>query len=229
MKKCSLSLLFIIIYVIIILCFIGCNSTGRHDPSINPGGIELSVEPGERWLGKMKVFIFSTDKTPQMAAWIENEQGIYISTIIVTNKNAKKKWISAPKEGRPEALPVWNNKIQNMIDISQIDSVSAATSKGAVDARIDNGSLVNGQKYSVYLEINHSFDYNDFWTESNSGVNGQPSLIYHANFIAGVPGRTELYPIGYGSVDGSDGNIIYGFNGITTALTIINNVYLTIN
>ena len=228
MKKYCLSLLFIIFNAIILLCFIGCNSGSKHKSSINLGGIELSVEPGERWLGKMKILIFSINKTPQMAAWIENEQGNYISTIIVTNKNVKKNWTSAPKEGRPEALPVWNNKIQNNINISQIDSVSAATSKGAVDVKINNGSLINGQEYSVYLEINHSFDYNDFWTENNSGVNGQPSLIYHANFIAGVPGRIALYPIGYGSVDGSDGNIIYGFNGITTALTIIKNVNLTV-
>jgi len=229
MKKYCLSLLFIIINAIILLCFIGCNSGSKHKSSINLGGIELSVEPGERWLGKKKIFIFSLDRTPQMAAWIENAQGNYVSTIIVTNKNAKNKWISAPKEGRPEALPVWNNKIQNNINISQIDSVSAATSKGAVDVIIDNNSLINEQEYSVYLEINHSFDYNDFWTENNSGVNGQPSLVYHAKFIAGVPGRIELKPIGYGSVDGSDGNIIFGFNGITTALEIIKNVYLTVN
>jgi len=225
MKKCSL---LFIINAVILLCFIGCHSESKSNSSINHDGIELSVEPGERWLGKMKILIFSLDQTPQMAAWIENAQGNYESTIIVTNKNAKKKWVSAPKEGRPEALPVWNYKIQNSNSISQIDSVSAATSKGAVDVKINNGSLINGQEYSVYLEINHSFDYNDFWTENNSGVNGQPSLIYHANFIAGVPGRIALYPIGYGSVDGSDGNIIYGFNGITTALTIIKNVNLTV-
>ena len=89
------------------------------------------------------------DRTPQMAAWIEDGQGNYVSTIIVTNKNAKRKWIAAPKEGRPEALPVWNNKVQN--NTAQIDSVSAATSKGAVDVQINNDSLLNGKEYNVYL------------------------------------------------------------------------------
>ena len=219
-----------LIFVIIIVAFIGnysCNLDEKNKSSINPKGMELSVEPDEYWLGKKKIFIFSLDRTPQMAAWIEDDQGNYFSTIIVTNKNAKKKWISAPKEGRPEALPVWNHKIQN--STVKIDSVSAATSKGAVDVQIDNGSLTIGQEYNVYLEINHSFDYNDFWTENNSGVNGQPSLIYHAKFIAGTSGRIELNPIGHGSVDGSNGNIVFGLKEITTALRIVKDAYIIIN
>ena len=216
----------LLVCVITAIALFGCVGGNKKNSSINLNGIELSIEPGEKWLGKKKILIFSSDRTPQTAAWIEDNQGNYISTIIVTNKNAKRKWISAPKEGRPEALPVWNNKIQN--NTAQIDSVSAATSKGGVDVQIDNDSLLNGQEYNVYLEINHSFDYNDFWTEKNSGVNGQPSLIYHAKFIAGTSGKTELKPIGYGSVDGSNGNIVNGLDGMTTALAIIKDVYIII-
>jgi hypothetical protein len=78
------------------------------------------------------------------------------------------------------------------------------------------------------LEINHSFDYNGFWTKDNSGVNGQPSLIYHAKFIAGTPAKINLMPFGYGSVDGSNGNITQGFENFTTALTIIKGAYIII-
>jgi len=215
------------IAVIATFAFFGCNTGEKSSQLTIPNGMELSVEPGEYWLGKRKLFIFSLDRTPQMAAWIENDHGNYISTIIVTNKNAKKKWLNAPKEGRPEALPVWNYKIHN--NTSQIDSVSAATSKGAVDVQIDNDSLINGQEYNVYLEINHSFDYNNFWTENNSGVNGQPSLIYHAKFIAGTSGKINLSLIGHGSVDGSNGNIFKELEGMTTALSIIKNAYIIIN
>jgi hypothetical protein len=152
----------IFIFAIILTAFFGysgCNTEGkRNNQTITPDGTELSIEPGEHWLGKMKVFIFSVNKTPQMAAWIEDHQGQYVSTITVTNRSAKKDWISAPKEGRPEALPVWNHRIQK--NRTQIDGVSAATSKGAIEVQIDNGSLINGSEYNVYLEINHSFDYN---------------------------------------------------------------------
>ena len=106
MKKINL-----LVFVVGVITLIGCVGGNKNNSSININGIELSIEPGEKWLGKKRIFIFSMDRTPQMAAWIENEQGNYISTIIVTNKNAKRKWINAPKEGRPEALPVWNNKI----------------------------------------------------------------------------------------------------------------------
>ena len=104
-----------------------------------------------------------------------------------------------------------------------------ATPKGTVYTQIDNGSLTNGREYNVYLEINHSFDYNEYFTKNNSGVNGQPSLIYHAKFIAGKPGKIKLNPIGHGSVNGSDGNIVLGFDRITTALKIIKNAYIIIN
>ena len=97
----------------------------------------------------MKVFIFSIKKTPQMAAWIEDDQGNYISTIAVTNRSAKNSWRSAPKEGRPEALPVWSHRIQN--NMEQIDSVSSATPKGAINVHVDNRSLINGQEYSAYF------------------------------------------------------------------------------
>jgi hypothetical protein len=206
---------------------IGCNSEGKNKQSINTNGMELSVEPGEHWKGKKKIFIFSLIRTPQMAAWIEDNQGHYISTITVTNRSAKKNWISAPNEGRPEALPVWNHKIQN--NTAQIDSVSAATSKGSVDVKIDNGSLINGQEYNVYLEINHSFDNNDTWPKKENDVNGQPSLIYHAEFVAGTDGRIKLNPIGHGSVNGFDGNIVQELSGMTTALTIIKDAYIIIN
>src|SRR5215510_6477387 len=87
----------------------GCQSPNTKSAVAIHDAMELIVEPGEHWLGKMKVFIFSVKKTPQMAAWIEDENGQYIATITVTSRSAQNSWRSAPKEGRPEALPVWNH------------------------------------------------------------------------------------------------------------------------
>jgi len=188
--------------------------------------MELIVEPGDHWFGKMKVFVFSIKKTPQIAAWIEDEEGQYTATITVTSRSAKENWRSAPKTGRPEALPVWNHKRQNNSLSDDIDTVTSATPKGSVEAKIDNGLLIDGNKYNVYLEINHSFDYNGYWTKDNSGDNGQPSVIYHAQFTAGEPCHKPLVPIGHGSVDGSNGNITGGLENFTTALNIVKDVFI---
>jgi hypothetical protein len=222
MKKLSLTV-FVVIVINLIGC-VGCNSGGKNMQSIVSDRIEITIEPGEHWHGKMKMFIFSIKKTPQIAVWIEDDQGNYVSTITATGKSVKNNWKSAPKEGRPEALPVWNHKRQNSAE--EIDIVSSATPKGSVDIQIDNGSLINGQDYNIYLEINHSFDYNDYWTKDNSGVNGQPSLIYYAQFTAGVSCRIPLVPIGHGSVDGSNGDIASGLENFTSALSIVKNAYI---
>jgi len=222
MKKLVL-LAFIIVVISLLGCF-GCNTGGKNMQSIISDGIELTIEVGEHWYRKMKMFIFSVKKTPQLAVWIENDQGNYVSTITATSKSVKNNWISAPKEGRPEALPVWNHKRRNSTE--EIDIVSSATPKSTVDIQIDNDSLTSGQEYNVYLEVNHSFDYNEHWTANDSGVNGQPSVIYHAKFIAGTSSRIKLNPIGHGSVDGSNGNIVYELDSFTTALTIIKEVYI---
>jgi hypothetical protein len=213
-----------------LIAFVGCAAVKSAAPDlITDNTITLSVEPGAQWQGRMKFFIFSVKKMPQLAAWIEDGNGMYISTITITNRGAKKNWRSAPEEGRPEALPVWNQKIQNNATQHEIDAVSSATSKGSVEAQINDGLLINGQEYHVYLEVNHSYDYNETYPESITGVNGQPSALYHAQFIAGQSGTTSLAPLGRGSVDGSNGTITKGLEGLTTALEIIKSAYVISN
>ena len=221
MKKLVLT-----IFAVIFFGCVGCNTEGKNTQSIISDSMELIIEGGEHWLGNMKVFIFSVRKTPQIAAWIEDEEGRYIATITVTNRSAKKNWRSAPQTGRPEALPVWNHRHSVKSSLGDIDTVTTATPKNSVEAKIDKNLLINGNTYNVFLEINHSFDYNDYWTKDNSGVNGQPSLVYHTQFTAGVPCRTPLVPIGHGSVDGSNGDIVNGLENFTSALSIVKNAYI---
>jgi hypothetical protein len=206
----------------------GCQSSGENQPPDNGHEIEISVEQGAHWEGRMKVFLFSMKKYPQMAAWIEDSNGNYITTISVTEKGARKKWTAAPKEGRAVSLPVWNHRVPRDLPSEAIDTVSSATTSDFVSAGIDRDSLVAGNSYIVFLEINHSFDYNDQWTKENSGVNGQPSVIYNAPFVAGQSGHMPLVPIGQGSVDGSNGDIVRNLEYITTALTIIDTAAITV-
>ena len=211
-----------------------CLGFSCQTPKEKPAGelsdaMELIVEPGSHWQGKMKVFIFSIKKTPQMAAWIEDPEGRYIATFSVTERGAKNKWRGAPAEGRLEALPVWNHAVGKNESGESLDAVSSASTKGKVDAKIDGESLVNGNEYRAFLEVNQSFDYNDFWNEGNSGVNGQPSAIYRAEFIAGKRGEVSFSPIGHGSADGADGSINPELKSLTTALEIISSARLIIH
>ncbi|MDR0323740.1 MAG: DUF2271 domain-containing protein [Treponema sp.] len=210
--------------------YCSCTTGETKEPTSDiQTNMELAVEPGENWFRKMRVFLFILRKSsPQLAAWIEDNNGNYLSTITVSEKSVKENWISAPKEGRPEALPVWSYRQQHYSVTNDVDTMSSATKKGSFEANIDRESLVNGNTYNVFLEINHSFDYNDYWTKDNSGVNGQPSLVYHAQFIAGQSGHISLVPIGHGSVNGSDGNIVRELESIISALSIVRNASITI-
>ena len=203
-----------------------CQSPSKDSGTYPGDTLELTVEGGDHWQEKMKVAFFSVKKTPQMAAWIEDEGGRYIATITVTNRGARQKWRGSPKEGRPEALPVWNYRQKNNTSPGDIDAASTATPKGSVEAKVNKTLLSDGNTYNVFFEINHSYDYNDYWTEENSGVNGQPSLVYHAQFTAGKPGSIKLVPVGHGSVDGSTGTITNSLGSITTALDIVKQVTL---
>ena len=194
----------------VFLSIMGCNG-GKTKIS----NVDVMIDKGETWLG-------AKGSGPQFVLWVEDEDGNYIATLFVTQRSTNKNF------NRPEALPVWRHKK----DGSQtIDAVSGATlQESPFQGYIDKDLLVDGQKYIVFLEINNSFDYNDFWNENNSGGNGQPSLIYCGTFFAGQDDSIEIVPnpIGYGSVDGSNGTITDGTENLTTALQRIKEVHLII-
>lgn len=186
---------------------------------------ELEVIPGKRWNSTMWIGPVPMKKAPQIAAWIETESGEFIATLTVSSRASRESWIGSPKDGRPEALPVWSHARGGA---QATDAETSATPKAGLAISGSTVSLIPGHRYRVRIEVNHSFDYNQSWPkraregEANySGVNGQPSLVYEALITAGSPGKTEFTPTGTGSIDGSDGVIRSGTQGITTALSII--------
>lgn len=149
-----------------------------------------------------------------------------MDTIYVTSKVAKKSWYGAPSAGRPEALPVWTHARNQQV--LAVDSVTGATPQGSVHREaLLAGSLKPG-RYVVKVEINGSYDYNARYTRSTAGVNGQPSVIYRGELSIG-DGQSDavLVPFGTGSLDGSNGDITPGLDGITTALDIFKSVEIS--
>jgi len=201
---------------LLLLCAV---QSGAQTSQVKGRTFTLTVTPGKDYGASTTILLFiRIPLYAQIACWLETPDGKYVDAIYVTPKGAKKSFFSAPARGRPEALPVWYHRQAGKPAVP--DAVSGATaSKEAAHAK---RLAVGPGRYVVFLEVNRSYDYNERYTKANSGVNGQPSLIYRAELEAGKdPSRARFEPIGTGSVDGSDGTITPGLEGITTALTLI--------
>ena len=178
--------------------------------------ITISVGAGENWKQK---------REPQVAIWLEDVDGNYIRTLYVTERASHKSWIMSPKEGRPESLPVWYHAskfepAKKAAPAMELDAVTGATPKGGIifDAKLED------KAYVLRAEFNTSFDYNDFYTKKNSGVNGQPSVIYEAIIPADFNKSSEeirLEFAGTGSLDGADGLLHKDTAGLTSSRTIV--------
>jgi len=197
--------------------------------------VSVSVTQGADWISTVKMGIMTVKKAPQYAAWIETTDGKYVQTLMVTSRAANGKWRAAPAKGRPEALPVWLAAKASGALKSDIDAATSATPEAGAAVTGKAGGLVPGMEYVVRFEINHSFDYNAAWPKDAekgdagfSGVNGQPSLVYEARFVAGKQAVVSLRPVGHGAVDGSSGALIPGIDGMTSALYIAGSVTVTI-
>ncbi len=187
--------------------------------------IKINVIPGENWKEKREA---------QAVIWLEDLNGNYIQTLYVTERAARKNWIFSPKEGRPESLPVWYNaskydaaksaKKEKGLEGAEFDAVTNATPKSGIQitSQIPDGDFV------LKAEFNTSFDYNDFYTKKNSGVNGQPSVVYSteisASDLANSNGRITMEFYGTGSPDGTDGKIHDSAEKLTTAKSIVKNI-----
>jgi len=208
----------ILISFVITACAGGEPAAEVLKPGTDSGArIELHLIPGPYYSKNMGFLWFTYTVRPQIAAWIETPEGSYLDTLYVTEAAATKKYRAAPKQGRPEALPVWFAR-----KTGSADAVSAPTALGtAVEYGNGIAARLPAGNYTIMLEVNRSYDYNGTYSKMNSGVNGQPSVIYRANLEIGKgPKEVRFEPIGIGSVDGSDGNIRPNLEGIDTALEL---------
>lgn len=218
--KSSMKKIFIAFFALMIFQQIWAKETSGN---MRTAQISAVITPGSEWKGKFP---------PQFALWIQDENGNFSQTIFATKKASNKKWIFAPKEGRPESLPVWYHSCKNFYvsePKNEMDAVTSATPKGSfeISRKIQ---LSAEKKYFVYAEVNKSFDYNEFYpkdAEKNfaeySGVNGQPSAVYRAEFsFENLEANLEL--VGTGSLDGKSGSIEGKTETLTTAKNLVEKI-----
>ena len=190
---------------------------------LGPGSgprLELRLAPGPHYSARRGFGPFGYTVRPQVAAWVESPEGSYLGTLYVTARAERGDWRAAPERGRPEALPVWSR-----LRGAEAEAVSAATSPGETRAAAQLSARLPAGRYVVMLETNRSYDWNAAYPKESAGVNGQPSLVYRAEIDSSGPAcEAPLELVGRGSVDGSDGEIRPGAEGITTALELFSSM-----
>jgi hypothetical protein len=189
---------------------------------------------------------------PMMAAWIEDMDGNFLQTIYVNESVAKGYYAYAKKDHgkwqpgeavRPASLPVWAHSrglqskeghfmptIQNPVP----DAYTAATPEAdfAVYSKTQKSGL---EKVKIFFEINQSWDWNEFWTNSKYPedpeykTSSQPSVVYATTLNFKNKGEVvHLHPIGHGHHSGKDGTINPDLSTLTTALKIVDTVMVEI-
>ncbi|MCH4242310.1 MAG: DUF2271 domain-containing protein [Prevotella sp.] len=240
MKKMSLKLSCMILTII--LC--SCNKKLIEYKS---GDVEVHIEQGSEWLHDYPLFLGIKKKNPpQIAIWIEDMQGHYLSTIYVTHKIATQSWQMANGNRRKSALPDWcysrGVKYEDGLYLPTkkhpfVDGISGATPRGSFSVKLSPTASL--RQFVVKIELNHSTDFNESYPKSakpgdanysgGEGGSGQPAVVYAAD-IDLSSGKTtyDATLIGHSSPDGSSGKIYSDVSGLTTALHIVKRITISI-
>lgn len=225
--------------------FPGCTT----DLQITSGELEVSIEEGSGWLHKHPLFLGISFRTPpQIAVWVEDENGVFLGSLYVSKKAAAQGWLPSVGEGldpkdirRPEALPVWSHRrgirysdglYMPTANDPVVDAVTSATPKNGLDfAFAPEAGL---RKFRIFAELNQSLDFNGTYpkdaargTSGYSGGefgSGQPSLVYYCEVDLDSPEEEYVFTLaGQGSADGSDG-LVRPTLGITDAAEIVDRI-----
>ncbi|HUS89735.1 MAG TPA: hypothetical protein VMW91_10345, partial [Desulfosporosinus sp.] len=158
--------------------------------------------------------IFLIEKNCQIAIWLVNEQGVFVDTVYVTRKVAKKglgnrggkiddKWGGS----RLSVLPVWayqrgidygGGNFYPTKDRPLVDAISSATPKAGEFVWLWHpNKILKAGKYYYYIEVNKSFDDNKH--HDYSWYRGQPSVVWRGSIeVRNQISKSEAKIIGHG-------------------------------
>ncbi len=155
---------------------------GKSEQSFDYEIINLNKTKGQQ---KFRIEIEKGEafKFPLFVVWTEDQQGHYIETLYVSRVISSSKFDFGKKiDGqwlpdiirRPESLPYWSHKrgvkaedgLYIPLNNSQdLDAVTGATPSGNSLILSSSKAIYKG-KYNVFVELNQSFDWNDFYTKT---------------------------------------------------------------
>lgn len=224
-----------------------CTSCNEDLLEYKYGDLQVVIEKGDAWLHDFPLFLGIERKNPpQIAMWVEDMSGKYISTIYVSHKIATESWLGNKGNRRKEALPTWcyargvvypDGLYVPTKDQPVTDAVTGATPQGSFDIKMSPvGSLT---RFVVKVEVNHSTDWNENYPknaregESNySGGkegSGQPAVVYATtvDLESGIK-QYKASLIGHSSPDGNNGVVDSDTSSLTTATHIVKEITINI-
>ena len=216
------------------------------------GDLKIYVEQGENWIHDFPLFLgIKLKNPPQIAIWLEDMQGHYLSTVYVSHKIATQSWQANGGNPRKEALPHWQHAraLKNIdgftgatpkggLHIQPVtDGVTGATPRGSFDVKLRPADML--KQFTVKIELNHSTDFNDSYPESakegdpdysgGKEGSGQPAVVYAAGIdLLSGENVFEAVLAGHSSPDGASGKIETDLSQLTTALHIVKKITVTI-
>lgn len=208
-----------------------CCSCQKDLVEYQNGDMKITVTAGKEWKHDFSMFLGLKKKNPpQIALWLEDMQGNYLSTLYVSHKTGTGSWQGNGGDPRNEALPYWNHKSNHNTGKKVPDAVSGATPKEDFDIKmLPNKNL---EKFRIKAEFNHSTDWNEYYPESAkagdenyTAESGQPAVVYEA-IIDLTSGQEELKAqiIGHSSPDGTTGELYTDLSKLTTAVDIVKEI-----
>ena len=211
-----------------ILPFVLLGSCDKELVEYEKGSVEIVVERGDAWLHDFPLFLGIKRKNPpQIAVWIEDAQGRYLSTVYASSKIATQSWLAQYADGL--YLPTKSEPLA--------DGISGATPRGSFDLKLSPGAGLD--RFVVKVEVNHSTDFNETYPESAkegepgySGGrhgSGQPAVVYAADVdLSSGREQFEAVLVGHSSPDGSSGGIDPDISGLTSALRIVERITIRV-
>ncbi len=188
---------------------------------------------------------------PLFAIWLADEYGKYIQTLYVSEsiglgvfKRASRKtgrWLAGEIQ-RPATLPFWahqrgvKNEFGTYLPTPKLpvaDAYTGATPTASFVLNSITEEPLSG-KYKIMLELNQSWDWNEWWTNDRPYDNEyktscQPALVYMAEIDTNNrKAEYVLKPIGHSHCSGADGSLTADLSTITTALKIAKNITVKI-
>ena len=189
---------------------------------------------------------------PLYAVWLADSTGNFIQTLYVSESIGKGVFKRADhntgkwQEGeiqRPAALPYWVHARNTLNEKGTllptpknpvIDAHTGATPLSSFEMALVTNEKLNG-KYRLYLELNQSWDWNEYWTNNKFPDNkeyktsSQPALVYMADFDTNITDKTiELKPIGHSHYAGENGKLFTDLSTLSTAMKIAKKITITV-
>lgn len=222
--------------IIIVISTLSCTSQkgqkGKNDPPE-----KIAMHSGDGPVFEISFRKGPGHNHPLMAVWLEDTTGAYLQTLYVAEsigtgifghgRITAGHWEPGPLS-RPAALPYWWHRygILPTPDRPVPDAISGPTPQGDFIMETDVPAGLP-EKFAVLMEINQSWDWNEYWTNDKYPDNeaymtsSQPAVVYKALVDKRMYGEEyTLKIIGHSHYAGENGILFTDINTLTSARQI---------